>query len=113
MNALIRLFGVPHEGLHLLALVLIGRRARRWTPTHVDLPDDLSTRQYVFVAGLPALVFGGLALMGMLGLLEAQSPTQALLALIAIVGGGLGFAGTLGDLSLIARRIAADGHSAG
>ena len=51
-----RIFGPPHELLHVLAL-LIGRRPTAISWTHVDIPDDLTTRQYVFVAGLPALVF--------------------------------------------------------
>ena len=58
MNILVRIFGWPHELLHVLALRLIGRQPRMVQQTHVDIPDDLSTSQFVFVAGLPALTFG-------------------------------------------------------
>jgi hypothetical protein len=105
MNTLIRLYGVPHEALHLLALWLIGRRAIRATRTHVDIPPDLTTRQYVFVAGLPAFVFGGIALMGVVGMLNAAAVGSLLVSGAAILLGGFGFAGTMGDLQLIAARL--------
>lgn len=105
METLTRIFGVPHELLHLLALLLIGRRATRFTRTAVDIPDDLSTGQYVFVAGLPALVFGAIFVLGVYGLLNAHTFPQAALALIAVLIGGFGAAGTVGDLQLIAQRL--------
>ncbi len=105
MRLLIRLYGWPHEGLHALALLLIGRRARHLTQTHVDLPPDLSDGQFVFVAGLPALVFWGGAALGALGLLRAATLGQAALALAVIFVMGIGGLSTLGDIYLILNRL--------
>jgi hypothetical protein len=105
MQVLIRIFGWPHEFLHVLALWLTGRRAVQFTQTHVDIPDDLSTGQYVFVAGLPALVFWSAALWGAQALLSARSIGEAALWFGVTGFFGIGVAGTLGDLLLIFERI--------
>ncbi|MDZ4763051.1 MAG: metalloprotease family protein [Chloroflexota bacterium] len=110
MNFLIRLYGVPHEALHVVALWLIGRRALRATRTHVDIPDDLTTRQYVFVAGLPALFFGGIALVALIGVLNAATLGQTALGMIGVTLAGLGFAGTMGDIQLIMARLMDEEH---
>jgi len=107
MNLLVRIFGWPHEGLHVLALWLIGRRALAIRQTHVDIPGDLSTGQYVFVAGLPALVFWGLSALGIIGLLNATTLVQAALALVVALFFGVGAVGTLGDVTLIIERLLA------
>ena len=108
MNLLLRIFGPPHEALHLLALLLIGRRAVRFTFRHVDIPDDLTTGQYVFVAALPAAAFVVLMALGVLGLVAAQTTAQALLGLAGGLFGVFGASGTLGDLHLISARLARD-----
>ena len=105
MHVLIRVFGPPHEFLHVVALWLVGRRPRRVTRTHVDIPDDLTARQYVFVAAFPALVFGVVALLGVAGLVNAVTFGQSMLALLAVFGGGLGLAGTVNDIELILLRL--------
>jgi hypothetical protein len=108
MEFLIRIFGPPHESLHVLALRLIGRQPKSKTNTYVDIPDDLTTGQYVFVAGLPAFVFWNMAIIGLLTLVNAPNlPALALGMLLLLVGGLAGF-GTLGDLQLIAARITED-----
>jgi hypothetical protein len=111
MELLYRIFGPPHEALHVLALWLIGRRAVAVTRRHVDIPDDLSTGKYVFVAGLPALVFWSLAALGIIGLTGTHSVLQAVAAFILTtvsVGAGLG---TMGDIQLIALRLMEDQHN--
>lgn len=110
MEALTRLYGIPHEALHVLALWLIGRRATAVTRTHVDIPDNLPTGQYVFVAGLPALVFGTLTLISVIGLLSAATFMQTILAFVGMTAAGLGLAGTVGDIELIAARLADEDH---
>src|SRR5690606_671759 len=105
MQFLIRVYGWPHEALHRLALWLLGRRAIAVTRTHVDIPDDLSTRAYVFVAGLPAFVFGLGAALGVVGLMNAATVGQAMLALGVILIMGLGLAGTTGDIQQILIRL--------
>ena len=105
MRILLLLYGWPHEGLHALALLLIGRRALRVTQSHVDIPSDLSDGQYLFVAGLPALVFWGGAALGLIGLFNAATLGQAAPALVAIFVFGLGGVSTLGDLHLIVLRL--------
>jgi hypothetical protein len=74
--------------------------------THVDIPDDLSTGQYVFVAGLPALVFWLGAAVSMQMLFSAPDAPRVVLwlALTAIFAAGA--FGTLGDLMLIFARLA-------
>jgi hypothetical protein len=105
MEIFLRLFGWPHEQLHVLALLLIGRRPESITRTHVDIPADLSTPQYVFVAGLPALVFGGGTLISLAAFLDAPDIGQAALRLV--ITGLLATAafGTMGDIQLIIERV--------
>jgi hypothetical protein len=105
METLIRLYGPLHEFLHVLALWLIGRRAVTWTNRYVDLPPDLTTGQYLFVAGLPALVFWGVAGGGLLLLLGALDLGRLALGLGLLLVGGLGGFGTLGDLQRIWARV--------
>lgn len=85
-------------------LLQIRRRPHRVTRAHVDLRDSLNDAQDLFVAGLPALIFGALALVGVLGLLNAHTVAQALLALLVVTIGRFGTASAAGDLQLIARR---------
>ncbi len=105
MNVLLQIFGWPHEMLHVLALRLIGRRPEAVRQTHVDIPDDLSTAQYVFVAGLPAMVFGLGVVIGVQMLLSAVTVPQALLGLLIAAFFSLGALGTVGDLLLILDRL--------
>jgi hypothetical protein len=105
VELLYRLFGPPHEALHVLALWLIGRRPRAVSFRHIDIPDDLSTGQYVFVAGLPALVFWSVALIGALRLATAGNFSDLLLGFAVMSLGGLAGLGTYGDLRLIWRRL--------
>ncbi|MDX2163513.1 MAG: hypothetical protein SF162_19510 [bacterium] len=111
MAILLRVFGLPHEALHALALLLIGRRAVRFTRSHVVIPDDLTTGEYVFVAALPGLVALIVLAGGGIGLLEARSPSEATAALLAIVIGGFGAAGALGDFHLIVTRLQSESDS--
>src|SRR5687767_11001954 len=111
MDLLLGLYGWPHEALHVLALWLIGRRPRAVARLHVDIPDDLTTRQYVFVAGLPALVFGIAAALGIMAFVNAGSIGQAALGLAVTLVMGIGAAGTVGDLQQIALRLAQDAES--
>lgn len=102
---LAKLYGWPHEMLHLLALRLVGRRAQGVTHGHVDIPADLGRGQFVFVAGLPALVFWPLGAFGLQQLLAARDLVSVL---FWILYGALLFpaaAGTLGDLVLILWRL--------
>ena len=108
MDLLLRLYGWPHEALHVLALWLIGRRPRAVARQHVDIPDDLTRRQYVFVAGLPALVFGTAAALGIMAFFNAATLGQAALGLVVTLMMGIGVAGTVGDLQQIALRLAQD-----
>ncbi|MBI5671143.1 MAG: hypothetical protein HZC41_24365 [Chloroflexi bacterium] len=108
MLILTRIFGPPHEALHLLALWLIGRRAVAVSWTHVDIPDDLTTRQYVFVAGLPALVFWSMTVLALLAAVNAPDGGRLALALAATLVFGLAAYGTLGDLHLILLRLTED-----
>lgn len=106
MNTLLRIFGPPHEALHVLALLLIGRRAVKFTFRHVDIPTDLTTRQYVFVAGFPALVFCVISGLGVIGVVLAHTWVQTISGFAAALLGTLAFAGTMGDLQLISARLA-------
>ncbi len=106
MLLLTRIFGPPHEALHLLALLLIGRRAVAVSWTHVDIPDDLTTRQYIFVAGLPALVFWSGTALALLVAINAPDVGRLALALAGTFIFGLAAYGTLGDLHLILLRLA-------
>ena len=103
--SLARLYGWPHELLHLLALRLLGRRARAIRHTHVDIPADLGRGQFVFVAGLPALVFWPLCGIGAQQLLTASEPRAALFWLLFTALLLPAAAGTLGDLALIVLRL--------
>jgi hypothetical protein len=105
MNPLVRIFGWPHELLHVLALLLIGRRPKALTQTHVDIPDDLSTGQYVFVAGLPALVFWPIAVLCIQGVFNAQGIVALVVWVFLSVIATLAAIGTLGDLYLIVMRL--------
>lgn len=105
MKILLWLFGWPHEGLHVLALRLIGRQPQAVTQTHVDIPDDLSTGQYIFVAGLPALVFWGATVASSQQLFNASAVPQVILWLAITSIAALAALGTLGDLYLIVIRL--------
>lgn len=105
MEQLKRIYGTPHELLHVLALVLIGRRALHVGQDHVIIPDDLTTGQYFFVAGLPALVFFVALALGGIGLLNARTPAQAGIAVGVILAAGFAAAGTLGDVQLILMKL--------
>lgn len=105
MHILLRIFGPPHEGLHVLALWLVGRRPRRVARTHIDLPDNLTLRQYVFVAGFPAPVFGVGALPAVAGLLNAATPGQTAAAVAALLVFGPALAGTVSDIEQIFLRL--------
>lgn len=108
MAWLLRIFGPPHEALHWLALRLIGRRPARVSGCHIDLPPDLTTRQYVFVAGLPALVFLLIGALGLLGVILSATAAQAALGLLVAGFGMIGLASAAGDLQLIAERLASE-----
>ncbi len=108
MAWLLRIFGPPHEALHWLALRLIGRRPARVTGRHIDLPPDLTTRQYVFVAGLPAFVFLLIGALGLIGVVLAATVAQAALGLLTAGLGLIGLASAAGDLQLIAERLASE-----
>jgi hypothetical protein len=100
-----RIFGPPHEFLHLLALWLIGRRALGFTRTHVEIPHDLTVRQYVFVAGLPALVFWTTAAAGGVALINARSLGQAVIGFAVMMIFMFAGLGTVGDIQLILMRL--------
>lgn len=104
----VRVFGWPHELLHVLALLLIGRRPKGLTSTHVDIPSDLSTGEYIFVAGLPALVFWGAASTAALSLFEARDVGQLILRFLLTLAFSIAALGTLGDLHLIITRFLDD-----
>lgn len=97
--------GTPHELLHALALVLIGRRAVKLTHDHVIIPDDLTTREYVFVAGLPAFVLFGILAIAAVVLINAPTANQAGIATGVIIITAIAAAGTIGDLQLIMWRL--------
>lgn len=108
MELLLRVFGWPHELLHVLALRLIGRRPSHVTRSHVDIPADLSTREYVFVAGLPAAVFGVAMSASVVLLFDAPDVTQTLLWLALSLLFALATVGTAGDVHLIIERLLAE-----
>ena len=101
MEQLQKIYGAPHELLHVLALLIIGRRALKFAQDHVIVPNDLTTPQYVFVAALPAIVFFTCMAIGVLVLLNAHTPGQAGIGVAVILAAGFGAAGTFGDLQLI------------
>jgi hypothetical protein len=108
METLYRIFGPPHEFLHWLALRIVGKRAIQVTGRYIDIPADLTRNQYLFVAGLPALVFWGIALVGMLWVVNAPDFQGIVLGFIMFSLGTLAGLGTLGDLSLILKRLESD-----
>lgn len=101
MKLIERLYAFPHEGLHVLALWLIGRKPERIGRMHVDIPHGLPKWQYIFVAGLPSGVFLIIWAVGIIGLLRAGDFLQIALALLASLFGAFGVAGGMGDLQLI------------
>ena len=105
MQTLKRIYAAPHELLHVLALMIIGRKPVFVGGDHVIIPGDLTTAQYVFVAGLPALVFFGFTALGAIWLLNAPTPSHAGAAVAVILAAGFGAAGTVGDMQLIMARI--------
>jgi hypothetical protein len=105
MILLLRIFGWPHELLHVLALWLVGRRPESVTRTHVDIPDNLSTAEYVFVAGFPALIFWGGTAAGLQWLFSAPDIGQIILRLVVTVIFATAAFGTLGDIHLIITRV--------
>ena len=107
MTTLLKIFGYPHELLHVLALLLIGRRAVKFTSRHVELPDDLSKREYVFVAALPGLVFFVVMAVSIIGLLSAETWKEMIAGLIGVLVGGFGVASAMGDFELIVQRLQA------
>lgn len=105
METLYRVFGPPHEFLHIVALLLIGRRPKAINSRYVDIPDDLSTPAYVFVAGLPALVFWGVAFAALLTVVNATDVLNAVVGFIVFTLAMMAGLGTLGDIQLILRRL--------
>jgi hypothetical protein len=105
MQTLKRIYAAPHELLHVLALLIIGRKPVFVGGDHVIIPSDLTTAQYVIVAGLPALIFFGLTALGAVWLLNAPSPSHTGAAFAVILAAGFGAAGTTGDLQLILARL--------
>ncbi|MBZ0295588.1 MAG: metalloprotease family protein [Anaerolineae bacterium] len=105
MQVLVQLFGWPHELLHVLALRLIGRKPLAVSQVHVVIPDDLSTKQYIFVAGLPALIFWIGMAVSVLLLLNAPDLIQAVLGVVLTVIFSLAALSTIGDLHLILVRL--------
>jgi hypothetical protein len=105
MDFLLKFYGPIHESLHVLALWLIGRRAVTWTKRYVDIPADLTTGQYVFVAGLPAMVFWGVAAVGLVTMVSGGDLVMMGLGMLLLLVGGLGGFGTVGDLQLIWEKV--------
>ena len=108
MEFLTRVFGPPHESLHILALYLIGRRPKAVSKTHVDIPDDLALPHYIFVAGLPAFVFWNMAIAGIIILVNAPNIAGVALGWLLLMVGGMAGFGTIGDIQLIYVRIQED-----
>lgn len=100
-----RLYGPPHELLHVLALLLIGRKPEKFTTQHVDIPNDLTKRQYIFVAALPTVVFALFWAIGVIALLNSTDLLQIILALMVALFGGFGVQGGMGDIQLILLRL--------
>jgi hypothetical protein len=108
MDFLYALFAPPHELMHVLALRLIGRQPKEVGKRHVDIPEDLTTPQYVFVAGLPAGVFWGLAILGLLMILNAPNIPGLIVGWVLLLVGGIGGYSTIADLALIYQRLMED-----
>ncbi len=105
MKWLVRIFGWPHELLHVFALLLIGRRPQVIAQTYVDIPADLSTGQYIFVAGFPAFIFGLSTLICLVALLDAPDVMQFVFRLFLMSIFSVATFGTMGDLYLIVQRL--------
>jgi hypothetical protein len=105
MEILYKIFGPPHEFLHVLALLLIGRRPKTIGYRHVDIPDDLGKWSYIFVAGLPALVFWGMALIAGIKLGSAATFGEVIITFVVFSVAALAGLGTVGDIQLIIKRI--------
>lgn len=105
MLFLYRIFGPPHELLHVLALFLIGRKPESFTATHVDIPSDLTKGQYIFVAGLPIATFAVVWAIGVIALLNSTDLIQIILALMVALFGGFGVQSGMGDIQLILLRL--------
>lgn len=102
---LLRALGWLHEGLHALALRLIGRRALGSGTAHIDIPADLTTAQFIFVAGLPALVFLVGMAAALLVVIHAPPLAAKLGGLIAAALFAFAASGALGDVQLILVRL--------
>lgn len=105
MEILYRIFGPPHEFLHVIALLLIGRRPKTVGYRHVDIPDDLGKWAYIFVAGLPALVFWGAAIIVGIKLSTSTTLAEIILSFALFSIAALAGLGTLGDIQLILKRL--------
>ncbi len=105
MEILYKIFGPPHELLHVLALLLIGRRPKTIGYRHVDIPDDLGKWAYIFVAGLPAMVFWGVAIIAGLKLGGATTFGEGVAMFIVFSVAVMAGLGTVGDIQLIIRRL--------
>ena len=104
MRAVRWLIGLPHESLHVLALLMIGRRPAGMSLTHVDLPPGLSDLQVRFVALFPFAVFLVIATLGFLGMMLAADIVQAIFGALAAAFGMAGLAGTAGDWQIVTKR---------
>ena len=104
MRILRWIVGIPHEGLHILALLLIGKRPVGASFTHVDAPPGLTPGQLRFVALFPATVFLGVAALGLVLAVQAPSPTALLLGCLLGVYGITGLASTVGDWQIVMGR---------
>ncbi len=100
-----RILTTPHELLHALALSLIGRRAGWTADDHVVIPDDLTTREYVFVTGLPALVMLGVIVVALILLFNASTPSDAGIATGVIIVAAAIATGTISDLRQILSKL--------
>ncbi len=100
-----RVIATPHELLHALALVLIGRRAGRMVDDHVVIPADLTTLEFVFVTGLPALIMLGVLVAAVILLFRARTPNEAGIATGIIIVAAAVASGTISDLQQIARKL--------
>jgi len=105
MEILYKIFGPPHEFLHVVALLLIGRRPKTVGYRHVDIPSDLGKWAYIFVAGLPALVFWGTAIIAGIKLGTSTTFAEVIIAFVIFSVAVLAGLGTVGDIQLIIRRL--------
>ncbi len=105
MDVLYKIFGPPHELLHVLALLLIGRRPKTIGYRHVDIPDDLGKWAYIFVAGLPAVVFWGTAIFAGIRLATSTTLADGVIAFVIFSIAVMAGLGTVGDIQLIMKRL--------